>query len=289
MITRAEVVDAVKAELDSRPEQVFGGHAAFGECVADRLHLAHDPLDALGVGVFVRRLRDWPIEIISRFGWCCVAIVTAERKAINRDLAWYEAARAAGVTITTMDWLPAPTSWHRGLADAIAFSAEVGAEAYVIDAEREWKGEDDEARRYLAAAAKMTETITPHVRLGFTSYALCSPHPTIPWRTFLGGTEIAIAQAYDREHALKRGYAERAIAEYEERGARRVVVGRGAYRRELARSPGGKPRVRWRTALEIEQHAATTPASGHVGTCFWPPVGRPPAAVLDAITNGVQP
>lgn len=287
-IDRTAVVDAVAAELDERAEQCRTVHAEIGAAVADRLGLVHrdpkpgNPLDALGVGIFVRRIEDWPIELLARFDWACVAVISSGRGKLNRDPAWWRDAGAAGVTLTAMDWLPPPGNWRPGLADAIAWTAEHGSICYVADAEgpgppRGWNGCDEEAREYVAAMRELCDRAG--CGLGVTALAL--PPRSYPRVLIEGCSDLAICQPYDRDHRLDRKYPLRSIERYRDLGAQRIAIGRGAFRRE--RNSMGELRARWRTPSEIEAHHATTPAEGLVGEAWWPPVGTPSDRIVDAI------
>lgn len=294
MIDRGLVIAAVRDELDARAEGCRPEHVAIGAAVADRLGLEHDtrpdlprvveraivpPLDRLGTGAFVRRVQDWPLEVVRRFGWVCVAVINSNRAAMNRDRAWFEAVRSAGVAITVMDWLPAPANWGKGLASAVAFAREVGALAYVIDGELEWKG-----KHAVAAAAFVAEVarLGAEVRPGFTSYSLPTSHPTLPWRAFLEHAALAIPQPYDRFLNAAPGYAERACEEYRARGAVRIACGRGAHRADDPATPQVEA---WRTPDQLRAHRALTPPAGIVGTAWWFPAGRPSAERVDAIVG----
>lgn len=294
MIDRAAVVGAVAAELDERVGRCVEEHGAIGARVADRLGLVErdhkpdnvvHPLERLGTGVFIRRISDWPIEVLARFGWACVAVISGQRARLNRDAAWWRDASAAGVRLTAMDWLPTPATWRSGLAEAIAWSAEHGSLCYVTDAEgpsapRGWNGAVVPARAYVAEMQRLTAAAG--CGLGVTALAL--PPASYPRILIEGCPDLAITQPYDRDHALDAAYPVRSSARYVELGARpeRIVVGRGAFRRERGR--GGELVPRWRTPGEIEAHRATTPA-GTAATCWWPPVGRMPPRVVDAIVG----
>ncbi len=285
MITRAHVIGAVVAELEDRHGRT---PTCTGEGVADRLGLPSigtadtGPLDRLGVGVFVRRIQDWPIELLARFGWACVAVLSSGRGAMNRDSGWWRAAGAAGVVLTAMDWLPGPERWPAGLADAIAWSAEHGSVCWVVDAEREWVDEVYEADLYVRRARVRCDAAG--CGLGLTSYA------TLPRRwpaeVFVPGcSDLTIPQPYDRWGAYLPGYAARVLDRYREAGAVRLAVGRGAF---VDPDGAGPERARWRTPLEIARHRETTPPieGDLVGSCWWPPRGRPKARVVEAIVGG---
>lgn len=290
-MTRDDVIAAVAAELDEREAQCRDAHVVIGARVADRLGLTAklpaivtaNPLDALGVGVFVRRIRDWPIEVLARFDWACIAVINSDRGAINRDSQWWRDAGAAGVTLTAMDWLPTPGRWRAGLADAIAWSAEHGSICYVADAEgptppRGWNGEAEAAQEYVAEARRRCDM--SRCALGWTGLAL--PPRDGAWRAFAGGADLTICQPYDRDHQLDARYPVRSVERYRELGAKRVALGRGAFRREV--QPDGSMRSRWRTPSEIEAHRRTTP-EGTTSECWWMPAGTPSARVVDAIAS----
>jgi hypothetical protein len=286
MIDRPAVIDAVAAEVERLhvPDP-----RAVGGRVADRLGLGApiehapvaDPLDALGVGIFVRKIHDFPIELVARFGWVCVALLNSGRMSLNRDSGWFADARAAGVRITVFDWLPPRARWLAGLTDGVRFADEVGALAWIGDCEGDWHGAPESAA--IAYMDSVTEFGGGRVRPGFTSLALPSLHRTIPWRAFLSRSALAIPQPYDADSELDPAYPQRSCDEYRAHGAVRNACGRGAYRRDDPHTP--RDEAGWRSASEIAEQRALTPTSGLVGTCWWPPAGRPDARLVDAMVG----
>jgi hypothetical protein len=292
-IDHPTLVAAVAGELDQRAGVCRPEHWEVGEAVAGRLGLAValDPLDALGTGIFVRRAQDWPIELLSMFRWACVAVRTPNGR-LNRDAAWWSEARAAGVVLTAMDWLPEPGGWQpKLLADDIDWTAQQGSVCWVSDAEtpgppRGWNGQLTQTRRYIAEARAACDRAG--VALGFTGIAMLPA--TATWRAWVAGcSDLLIPQPYDRYGAYEVAYPRRVLDRWIELGADagRIVIGRGAF---VDPDGPGPLAARWRTAAEIARHRATTP-TGYplVGEAWWPPAGRMPAAVLAAIHPIVGP
>lgn len=301
-MTRDDVVGAVAAVLDEDHGTCLTYHRELGRRVADHLGLhavaepaeedlaaaveAPHPLEALGVGVFVRRIEDWPIEVLARFDWACVAVLTSGRGTINRDPAWWKDAGAAGVRLTAMDWLPSPHRWKPGLEEAIDWSTAHGSLCWVADAEtpgppRGWNGATRETRDYLELARARCDAAG--CGLGFTGIAMLPR--TVTWRRWVAGaSDLLVPQPYDRWGAYEPDYAEKVLDRWRELGAaeERLVVGRGAFVDPDARGP---EKARWRTPGEIARHRATTPV-GATAECWWPPVGKPPSRAVEAIVGG---
>lgn len=244
------------------------------------------PLDSLGVGVFVRRLRDWPIEALARFDWACVPVLTSGRGAMNRDAGWWADAQAASVRLTAMDWLPPPGNFEAGLERAIDWSAEHGSLCWVVDAEtpgppRGWIGQPVQAHSYVAIARARCDA--SDCGLGFTGIAMLPRRAE--WRAFIEGCgDLLVPQPYDRWGAYEAAYPGRVLDRWRELGARdeRLYIGRGAFVDPDGRGP---EHARWRTPQEIERHRATTPP-GLAGECWWPPVGKMPSRVAGTILDG---
>lgn len=293
MITRAHVVDAVSAELNSIEGACRDEHRRIGDRVADRLGLADqasikhpssNPLDRLGTGVFVRRIGDFPIEVLACFDWACVAVIEKGRSAINRDPAWWADAAAAGVVLTAFDWLPPPATWSTGLEDAIAWSSAHGSICFVLDAEgpgppKGWNGQLAAAQAFSREARRLCDFY--RCGLGFTGFASLSP--IFPGPTFLQEcSDLAIPQPYDRHGAYQPGYGKHSVEGYRKLGATRIAIGRGAF---VDPDGVGPDRARWRSPQEIARHRATTPSEGLVGSIWWCPVGKPSPRILNAIVQ----
>ncbi len=316
-VTRAQVVEATCRVLGRREStQIFGDHREIGGLIADELGKTpenisrnistlesdacdesagisgssrpsapeNNPLDELGVGVFVRRIGDWPIEVLARFDWACIAVIEDGRGKLNRDVGWWADARAGGVKLTAMDWLPPPAKWRTGLAEAVAWSAEHGSLCYVLDAEgpgppKGWNGQLAPAKAFVAEARRLCDA--SRTGLGFTGFATLPP--IFPGPTFLRGcADLQIPQPYDRHGAYALGYGQRSVDGYRKLGATRIAIGRGAF---VDPDGVGPELARWRVPQEIERHRATTPRNGLVGEIWWPPAGTPRPRVVDAIVR----
>lgn len=316
-VTRAQLIEATCRVLGRREStQIFGDHREIGGLIADELGNAlentsrnistlesdacdesagisgssrpsapeNNPLDELGVGVFVRRIGDWPIEVIARFGWACVAVIGQGRGALNRDPEWWADARAAGVVLTAMDWLPPPAGWKTGLDDAIAWSSAHGSLCYVLDAEtpgppRGWNGQLAPAQAFVREARRLADEY--RTGLGFTGLAKLPsifPGPTFVQECF----DLSIPQPYDRYGAYEPLYGRRSVEHYRKLGASRIAIGRGAF---VDPDGVGPEKARWRSPQEIERHRATTPTTGIVGEIWWPPAGTPKPRIVDAIVR----
>ena len=228
---------------------------------------APHPLDSLGTGVFIRRIADYPVELLARFSWACIAVVNEGRGALNRDPGWWADARAAGVTLTAFDWLPTPQRFATGLEDAITWSAEHGSACYVADLEREWHHEPAAATAYVDAARRACDAV--RCGLGLTSFAMVPKRRE--WEILVAGcADLSVPQAYDRDGYYAPDYAARCVDRWQALGAQRIAVGRGAFVDPDRRGP---EHARWRSVPEIARHRATTPPG--MPTCWWPPAGRP--------------
>lgn len=295
MTTREQLVEAVVCELRLRGTLAASHPVQTADAIADRLGLvapaiatadtlAPPPPEGegrLGVGVFVRRISDWPIELLARFDWAVVAVLSSGRGAMNRDASWWRDAGAAGVVLMAMDWLPSPERWRSGLADGIAWSSAHGSTCWINDAEREWVRQALEAARYVEYARAQCDA--SGCGLGLTSYATLPRH--WPSDVLVSGCgDITIPQPYDRWGAYEPGYATRVLERYRELGATRLAVGRGAFVDPDAQGP---KKSRWRRPLEIARHRETTPPlkGDLVGECWWPPRGKPPAGRVEAIVG----
>lgn len=307
MTDRSTVIAAVTAELEQRAGECLEEHAAIAARVADRLGLRggleigsdrseapgitpqrsglevdrdlkpENVLDVLGTGVFVRRLHDYPIEILARFGWAIVPVINAGRAELNRDPAWWADARAAGVRLVAMDWLPTPTRMVTGHAEAVAWSAEHGAIAWLIDAEAEWHHRPVPAAALVAEARQLCDA--HGLGLGLTSLAMLPDRRE--WEILVAGcADLSVPQPYDRYGAYEADYAARSVDRWQRLGAQRIAVGRGAF---VDPDGVGPEKARWRSPQEIERHRATTPPG--LATAWWPPAGRPSARVVDAIVR----
>lgn len=246
-------------------EQALGAKIPIGE-----------PMYGLeGKGLFARNVSDNSAEVLAKhFDWLCVPMISSESRAkINRNRAFYTKARELGLVITGFDWLPPIAGFINGLQDAIAFCADVGGRAFVLDAEAAFKGHPDEAAQYVNAARRFCDQYG--IKLGFTSFGGAYGFPTMPWSVFCKGTDFSIPQTYDNDHALDPNYMPRSIAAYRQYGASRIILGLGLYRET---SPGSGS-YRWRQPVELKAHLQLVPP-GINSVVFWPLAGAIPAPAL---------
>ena len=233
-----------------------------------------------GAGVFVRQIGHVPPEYLREHGirWICVPVRVSGGRAANRDRSWYERALEADLIVTTFDWLPAPRGYARGLADAIRFSKDVGARAFIMNAEREFRGHPREAADY----ADMARAEVGDMALGLVSYSIPSTIRDFPWREFAERSAFGIPEVYDREGAFDPHYDDRAIEGYRAAGFRHVIPACGIYQRDTPESP-----FRWRTPEEVRRHLAIFRSTKPEAWLAWP-IGkrRPPAPVLRALAEG---
>lgn len=281
MVDRPTVIAAVVAELDERFRACEPLHRDIGAGVADRLDLAEPapPPPRGRVWLFGRRQSWLPLELTRRFGGVILATRSASAAKPNRSAAWCEAAREAGVELAGWDWALDPGAWRPGLAEHVRWLASVGAIALCINVEpmstpaRDWRRKHDELRAY---TTETREHCDRHgLELWVTSWSLPSSAPTFPWLELLAPAHRAIPQCYEVHGLDGRAYVDQAIAEYRERGAREIILGRAAH--ELDKSDSDA----WRTPAEVAQHRTSTPAG--VDEAWWLAMGTPPRDVVDAI------
>lgn len=280
-IDRATVITAVRDELDARALECREEHAAIGGSVADRLGLLEPPsAPARGrVWLFGRRQSWLPLDLTRRFGGVILATRSASAAKPNRSVAWCEAAREAGVELAGWDWALDPGAWRSGLAEHVRWLASVGAIALCINVEpmstpaRDWRRKHDELRAY---TTETREHCDRHgLELWVTSWSLPTSAPTFPWLELFASAHRAIPQCYEVHGRAGAAYVAQAMAEYRERGARELILGRAAH--ELDKSDSDA----WRTPAEVAQHRSSTPAG--VDEAWWLAMGTPPADVVDAM------
>lgn len=310
---REHLIAAVAAELDERVGRCVAEHAEIGAAIADRLgvieeptrpavvikvnapiatartydELARDTLDAMrgarrsfgGARYLFVRQQPWiPTATAARFEGVVLTARTS-RGRTNRSRSWCEAVREAGTELALIDLMLPPGTWRPGLGEAIQFAADVGAKAYVLDIEptretaTDWRERHSELEQYCSRARELCDA--RRLELWVTSWALPSAAPTFPWLELFAPAHRAITQPYEVHGRAGAEYTKRCVDEYEERGARRVIVGRGAH--ELDKSD----RDAWRTPAQIAEHKRSTPAD--MDTAWWCPAGPIPPEVVDAI------
>lgn len=310
MITRERIIEAVRAELDERAAQCREEHGAIGAAVADRLglsdglrdasrleagHVAPSSSDASlvdagdasrspartrgRVWVFGRRIAFLPIAVAQRFDGVILATRTS-RGAANRSPGWIEEALSRGVEIVGWDWMLAPGQWRPGLGEHVCWLKSVGARALTLNVEprspgtpEDWRGKHDELRAYADTSRELCDL--HGLELWVTSWALPSSAPTFPWLELIQPAHRCIPQPYEVHGRTGAEYVARVIAEWRERGARTIILGRGAH--ELDKSDADA----WRTPAEIAAHRASTPTG--MDEAWWLPAGTPPQEVVEAI------
>lgn len=229
-----------------------------------------DPLD-IGAGVFLRSLRHMSPELASELGHVAVPVDVRGRNT-NRDRSWYAAAQCA---VLAWSWF---TDDAREFEEAIAFAADIGAVAFIINGEKGLRGRPRVAAR-LADTAR-TECDRHGLRLGLVSYSVPQTVKNFPWRPFAEVCDFGMPEIYDREGAFDSRYPARAIDGYESAGFRRVLPACGVYQRR----DNGKG-FRWRTDAEIARHLALFPASADPARTAWTIGGKVPARVVRALAR----
>lgn len=237
--------------------------------------------------LFVRRLEDAPVELATRFDGVIVAHRVFRRgrvKLTNADGGWYEALREHGTRLVLFDWMLPPGHWRKGLGAAIVAAKTRSAIAYCLNveprpksypADQRWEGRPDEAGLYATEARDHCDR--RNLELWYTSWARPTARESFPVEPFIRASHVDIPQPYRVHGKPSDDYEEQVIAEWEELGAKRIILGRGAH--ELDKSDGDA----WRTAEEIAEHRATTPEGAD--TAWWVPRGRMPGEVLEAIVR----
>ena len=230
--------------------------------------------------LFARQQKWLSTALASRLGGVIVATRTNRGRA-NRDVSWYDVVRRSGAEIVTWEWALDPGRWRDGLTSEIAYAQTIGARAVCLNSEpmkdtsRDWRGRHAELRDYTEAARDQCDA--RGLELWVTSWALPSTAPRFPWLEFLAPAHAAIVQCYEVHGREGGAYVAQAIAEYRERGAKRIILGRGAH--ELDETDADA----WRTSEQIAAHRASTPPG--LDEAWWTPPGVVREDAVDAIVK----
>jgi hypothetical protein len=279
MITRSTLELAVTSVLTASGAKALEDLHGTSEAIGDRLGLPRSvaPAARARTWIFVRR-QEWIDEdLAARFDGVIVGTRNS-RGRYNRSVKWYEAVRSKGVEIVTCELMVPPGEWKRGLAAEIAFARSVGARAFCINAEpskseSDWRGKHAELQLYTTTARDLCDQ--HGMELWVTSWAICSTARDFPWLELIAPAHVCIPQPYEVHGRSGDEYVAQVIAEWRERGASKIVLGRGAHENDKSDSDA------WRTPREIAEHRQSTPAG--YDTAWWTAQGEPPGAVVDAI------
>lgn len=237
------------------------------------------PRGLAGAGLFVRQAANIDPARLRELGirWVCVSI-RVQRGSMNRDLAWYRRALAVDLVLTAFDWLPHPSTWRSGFDDAIAFARDAGCVAFILNAEKDFRGRANHAAA--EAYAARADELRGDMALGLVSYSQPQTVRDFPWAAFAERCEIGIPEVYDREGAYDPRYDDRAIGGYREAGFRHVFPACGIYQRDTTSSPW-----RWRKPDEVRRHMAIYEQPPEAWLAW--PIGAdmPPEATLRALAD----
>lgn len=273
MTTRDEVAQASARVLERLGAKAVADPWATGLSIADELGLTAEVRHELGLSwLFVRDDDHVPPEVAARFDGVIVAQRVHRKGRVrltNRDRDWYARVREAGTRIVLFDWMLPPGSWQPGLRAAVTFAKSVGAIGYCLNVEprpksypySRWEGNRREAARY----AQATRDLCDEARLEcwVTSWAKPSNRPSFPIREFVRFSHRDIPQPYEVHHAGGPKYVADVIAEWEEYGAKDILLGRGLHELDPSDSDA------LRTPEELAAHRTSTPAG--MVEVWWPP------------------
>lgn len=230
-------------------------------------------LCSLGAGVFLRQLRFLSPALASELGHVAVPVDIRGRNT-NRAEDWYRAARCA---ILGWSWFTVDPG---EIAEAIAFTAQVGGRAFIVNGEKELRGKPQTAA--IIANHARRECDKHGIALGLVSYARPSVVRSFPWRPFADVCDFGMPEIYDRRAGFDPDYPSDAIKDYRAEGFKRVLPACGAY---CTREGGG---WRWRTDAEIARHLALFPHSAERSRTAWTLGGQKiPARVIRALVRNV--
>lgn len=226
------------------------------------------PVEGLGRGLFVRSLAAISPEDASRLGHVAVPVDVRGRN-INRALAWYAKATTRKIA---WSWFTIDPGEFR---EAIAFAAQIGASAFVVNGEKELRGKPQTAR--LIAALARQECDRHGLALGLVSYSIPGTVTDFPWSVFARHCHFGMPEVYDREGRYDPTYPRRAIASWHAHGFGPLLPAGAVYQRE----DDGQG-WRWRTPEEIARHLALFPDGAPDVTC-WTLGNTIPESVIAAL------
>src|SRR5690606_5387663 len=144
----------------------------------------------------------------------------------NRSPSWWQAARDAGVTLAGWDWMLPPTRWRPGLAQHVAWLADHGASALVLNVEPtkpgapdDWRGQHEAMRAYTSTARELCDR--RGLALWVTSWAL--PPPTFPLSELCEHADRCIPQPYEVHGRTGAAYVAEVLDRWRAAGARGLV------------------------------------------------------------------
>lgn len=278
---RVALLETQIANLGKRVQHLEDRYARLAKDL-DRATPAETPLAEAeergpqGSWLFVRRTDFVPPEIGQRFDGL-LAVMRTERGWTSRDAGWWRSVEDRH--LVGWDWMLSPGAWAEGLDQSVGWAASMGCCAYCLniephrDSARDWRGQHEELERYCASAREACDRVG--LELWVTSWARPESAPLFPWLELLAPAHVAIPQCYEVHGRSGPDYVAECLDQYQERGARRVLLGRGAHVRAS--------RWRWRTPDELAAHRSSTPVG--YGEAWWPLASTPPERVVAAIVT----
>lgn len=260
-----------RAVLDERAGACHPEHVEIADEIARRLFGRAEPELPLGPGIFLRDLDDVAPEVAAaHISWVAVPVTKGNRR-VNRDRDWYRRFREAGGRVCVWSWF---TTDPAKITAAVKFGAEVGAEWFMINAEKELRGEPELAERLVRAARTACDAHGP--MLGLSSYSVTTTIRDFPWRAFSALCDFGSPQIYDRRGAYDPKYPRRALRSWYTKGFRKLVAGVGLH---VRRQPRG---WRYRSRDELGRHLGLFPAAYRPTVVGWTlgTRGRIPERVL---------
>lgn len=190
---------------------------------------------------------------------------------VREDLELHAALGLAGIDVWPLWGLPRPDSWREEIGPFFDHASNVGAVGVIVDPEREWLDEHDEARAF--AAALREEADARGLVLAITSYSVPDGHPRFPWEAFAEVADLGIPQTYDRDLLFDPAYPARAVRQWRARGFRDVIAAGSLWAHK-----GRRPK----TPAEFLRHVSQLPRQR--ATIFWGPQ-RIPAPLWRALAG----
>lgn len=216
------------------------------------------------VAALVRRL------VAARFSWVSpVALWGGSR--VREDAELHAELAANGLDVWPLWALPRPESWREEIGPFFEHASNVGAVGVVVDPEREFLDQHEEALAF--ADALRAECDARGLELAITSYSMPDAHPRFPWGPFAAVADLGIAQTYDRDLAFDPTYPARAVRQWLARGFPRVMAAGSLWAHK-----GRRPK----TAAEFLRHVRQLPRQPAV--IFWGPP-RIPAPLWRALAS----
>lgn len=267
---RQKLVDLVTSEIAAEGGKAFEHRDAIAERIADMLIAQEDDGMALGLrgsGVWLRGLDTLPIDrFVANLDFGVMAITTTNTSApANRSATAKEYARTAiknGKPMWGMIWGPHPQYGFGHIEPALDFAAALGMAGVMVDGEPDFGWESDAQLGFVAEyGARLAEGCAARgMKSGYTNYGT---HPATKrlYAAILEHVDGGFAQGYDPSGRYSTDYFPNVIEFWRSAGAKKLVMGVGAWLRSERRH---------RTPLEMQRHLELIPkASGICAVCAW--------------------